>query len=97
MKVREVYTLKNGEELIVESPTLEDAQELTDVDNKTRLETRNLSRGPLDDPYMLEFTKDSIEEFEKTEKSLLVVARYKGKIVGSGHIDTETEETPSGI
>ena len=87
MKFYKVFKLKNGEELIVENAKADDAKELTDVWNCVIRETKYLSRGDRDGYFNVEDTLESIEDYLDSEKVVMLVARYKNKIVGDCHLD----------
>jgi ribosomal protein S18 acetylase RimI-like enzyme len=87
MKFYKVFKLKNGEELIIENAKVEDAEELTDIWNKTIRETKYLSRGDRDGYFDKEDALENINDYLDSDKVVYLVARYKNKIVGESHLD----------
>lgn len=82
-----IFILKNGEELIIESAKVEDASELTELYNSVIMETKYLSRGQRDGFFNSEDTLEDIKDYLDSDKVAMLIARYKGKIVGECHLD----------
>ena len=87
MKLYKVFKLKNGEELIIENAKIEDAEELTDMWNKQIMETKYLSRGERDGNFNSDSTLEIIKDYLDSDKVVMLVAKYKNKIVGDCHLD----------
>lgn len=87
MEIYKVFKLKNGEELIIENAKVEDAEELTSVYNSVIRETKYLSRGDRDGYFKIEDTLENIKDYLESDKVVMLVARYKDKIVGDCHLD----------
>lgn len=87
MQFYKSFVLKNGEKLIIENAKVEDAKVLTNHWNKVIRETKYLSRGDRDGDFDEEDTVDFIKDYLEADKVVYLVARYKNKIVGDGHLD----------
>lgn len=76
------YTLKNGKNIIIRKPALEDAEGIVNLISVADRETKFLSRNPDEFSVTTEQEKLFISEILNDDNSDWFVAEYEGKIIG---------------
>lgn len=79
--------LKNGKELVLTCPVLADAEEIAEYLNTIACQTRFISMDEADKKATKEGEEKWIEGILTDKKSLCILAKVDGKIVGVGNID----------
>ncbi len=83
MKYYKTVTLKDGMEVVLRNATINDVKQMLGVFNKTHEETEFLLTYPEETPFTVEDEKKHLDELDKSERAIEIVACYEGKIVGS--------------
>ncbi len=88
MKIKQkTVKLKNGKEMVLVCPVLEDAEEIARYLNTIASQTRFISMDEKDKKADKEGEEKWIKEILANKKALCLLAKVDGKIVGVGNID----------
>ena len=87
-----VKTLKNGEEIVLCYPTVDDAQGCADHANVVFAETPNLVNGPEDGLLTAEQEVAWISKFLEAERDVIVIAKHNGKIIGLANLSARSSK-----
>lgn len=74
MKYNKTIKLKNGLEVILRNGTIDDAEQVLDIFNKTHEETEFLLTYPEENPFTVEDEVKFLDEAEKSDKEVEILA-----------------------
>ena len=74
MKYLKTAILKNGQEIVLRNGTIEDAEKVLDIFNRTHEETEFLLTYPEENPFTVEDEVKFLDETEKSDKEVEILA-----------------------
>lgn len=80
---RKEYLLKDGQQLIMRTPDLEDAEALVDLMKTLDSETKFLAREPDEFSFTVEQEREFIKNNTTNENSCFLIVELSGRIVGN--------------
>ncbi len=93
MKIKEkIEITKTGKKIIITSPNIEDAKDLTEHANKVFSETKFLLSGIEDGIKKEEDEIKWIDDVNNSSGSFILIAKYNNKIVGIGNISQKSSK-----
>lgn len=87
-----IKKLKNGEEIVLCSPTIEDAQGCADHANIVFGESLNLVNSPEDGKLTAEQEVEWISKFVDAERDVIVLAKHNGRIIGLANLSAKSNK-----
>lgn len=92
MRYSKEYTMKNGDQILIRTAELADAEELANCVNRVHDETEFLAFSSSEKSYTKDQELAKIQEMLDDDMSNLIVAVYDGKIVGSASISAVSKK-----
>ena len=86
MEYNKKYVLRNGKNLIVRLAQKEDAEDLTVVSNLIHSETNFCGFSTKEKSFSVSDSVSHVEKMNSAKRSVLLVAEYDGKVVGTSQI-----------
>lgn len=80
---RKEYLLKDGQQLIIRTPELEDAEALINLMKAVDGESKFLAREPDEFNFTVEQERDFIESYMTNQNSRFLIAELDGRLVGN--------------